>query len=257
MSQICQARASSFHPCLGKGSSGTCQPVPSSQGHPTAAPGLSGGHSRRQPGTPGPCPPELLGYPGNSDDIAGHAGKLCPRCAGCHRRCQGNSRRHPAGEVGAGLGAGQCCCPVAHSLGALRLALPPPSPRGTAEAMRRGLSPWGHCHPTWAAGAGTEKPPRPSSGWALSPCPHSWLSTHNTRGSSPAAAPPAALGGAASVPTPPRGSAASPCHLQLSHSLCFSLRGLGRTRNASRFLPVSQTPAPGMHHSPGQGVPLL
>lgn len=25
-----------------------------------------------------------------ADDIAGEAGKLCPRCSGCHRRCQGN-----------------------------------------------------------------------------------------------------------------------------------------------------------------------
>lgn len=116
--QTCQAGASSFHPCLTKSSSGTCQPVPTPQGHrgpprqhgPSSSAGRWLGTAEGSWGPPVPAcqSSRMLGYPGNSDDIAGDAGKLCPRCAGCHRRCQGNSRRHPAGKVGAGVGAWQC-----------------------------------------------------------------------------------------------------------------------------------------------------
>lgn len=82
----------------------------------------------------------MLGYPGNRADIAGDAGKLCPRCAGCHRRCQGNSRRHPAGKGGGGAGEGAWqrspaspACMLAHALG----------PRGGGSAIASPLGHWG------------------------------------------------------------------------------------------------------------------
>lgn len=129
----------------------------------------------------------MLGYPGNRADIAGDAGKLCPRCAGCHRRCQGNSRRHPAGKGAAGEGAWQRspaspACMVAHALGARGLALPLPAPWGTGEVTRRGLYPWGHCHPTWGCSAGLVEQGQgshssPAVAGHSAPCPTSHKTT--------------------------------------------------------------------------------
>lgn len=63
-----------------------------------------------------------------ADDIAGEAGKLCPRCSGCHRRCQGNGGRHPAGEGG---------CRSRGPGDAPRLRLPSPSAKGSLPCAGR------------------------------------------------------------------------------------------------------------------------
>lgn len=110
-------------PGSGKSNPGACQPDPTAQPQPpkastghrtgTALPPVlcfwvtNGWAQQKAVGglrSSSTCLPESA--PGcwvtweTADDIAGEAGKLCPRCSGCHRRCQGNSGRHPAGKRG-------------------------------------------------------------------------------------------------------------------------------------------------------------
>lgn len=176
----------------------------------------------------------MLGYPGNGDDIAGDAGKLCPRCAGCHRRCQGNSRRHPAGELGAGVGAEQpsfTCSPA--GLGGLwdmpwGLALSLPSPWGTGEEMRRRFPSWGYCHPHLGL---VEQGQR---GHCSLPH-HCWISTKQHPGTHS----PACL----MEPTPWRKTFTPPCHLQLNPSLCFPLlKGSETPQTPQDFFPSVPNP---------------